>query len=680
MKYPVLVTPDLVTPVLVKKARFVYTLLSGTALLALAGCQQQPQAKSADASHGAAASPLELQQLAISGTYSAKATVAGQALQLRTDANTMQVLDATGKVLASAAGRFDRLTLLQPQADQLLISAVDKETQKLWLWQYQAGTLTPRFNYTLTSRVAEDLCFYQSAANQQLSLFVIGDRGGADQLLLQQQQQWLPEPLPMRVLNLPYDAKSCAVDSHTAVLYVSEPQGLWRFNAEAESDEAGTLMQARQPFGAIQSEISAMQLLPDGQLLALETEPARLLRLTPAADDSFSATAYSLSTEHVLQSMSVQSMASQHDKSAVTLQFAAEPVHLLDVRPLLTTTLPMQLLSQKTTTATVFPQLQASLETVSTATRGDVIDDPAFWHHATNPANSRILATDKRSGLEVYNLQGERVQQLPVGRLNNVDVRYGLRWQGKPHDIAVASLRNNNSLQLFAIDTEGLLHDAGQVPTELADIYGICLYQPKAGEIYAFVNDKSGRIDQFRFSSNGSQWQGQLVRSLKVPSQPEGCVADDKNHRLYVGEEDVGVWTFAADATAAAEGQLVISANEAQGPLVADVEGMALLPAGTFAAQPQPLLLISSQGNDSYVLYQAMPPYAFVQRFRVGTNPALGIDGSSETDGLDLTVKSLGPAFPFGAIAIQDGRNRMPEAGQNLKLVPLQQLEAVLQR
>lgn len=663
MKYPV------------NKARLVLTLLSGTTLLAVAGCQHHSPATAADTSHSAATSPLALQKLAISGTYSAKATVAGQALQLRTDAEALQVLDATGKVLASAAGRFERLTLLQPQADQLFISAVDKETQQLWLWQYQAGQLTPRFQYTLTSRVAEDLCFYQSKENQQLSLFVIGDRGGADQLLLQQQGQWLPQPLPMRVLNLPYDAKSCAADSSKGVLYVSEPQGLWRFNAEAESDEAGTLMQARQPFGAIQNEISALQLLPDGQLLALEAEPARLLRFTPAAEDSFSATAYQLPTEYALQSM-----AWQYHNQRIELQFAAEPAHLLDVLPLLATTLPIQLQPQQTTTATVFPQLQATLETASTTTRGDVIDDPAFWHHATNPASSRILATDKRSGLEVYNLRGELVQQLPVGRLNNVDVRYGLRWQGKPHDIAVASLRNNNSLQLFAIDAAGLLHDAGQVPTELADIYGMCLYQPKADEIYAFVNDKSGRIDQFRLSSNGTQWQGQLVRSLKVPSQPEGCVADDKNHRLYVGEEDVGVWTFAADATAPAAGQLVISANETEGPLVADVEGMALLPAGTFAAQPQPLLLISSQGNDSYVLYQATPPYAFVQRFRVGTNPALGIDGSSETDGLDLTVRSLGPAFPFGAIAIQDGRNRMPEAGQNLKLVPLQQLEALLKR
>ena len=662
-------------PVFTSKARFVCTVLSSAVLLGLAGCQQGATVISADAKQSASVTPLTLQSLALTGTYSATATVAGQALQLRTDAHALQVLDADGKVRASAAGRFERLTLLQQQADQLLITAVDKETQQLWLWQYQAGVLTPRFNYPLTSRVAEDLCFYQSKENQQLSLFVIGDRGGADQLLLQQQDQWLPQPVPMRVLNLPYDAKSCAVDHSKSVLYVSEPQGLWRFNAEAESDEAGTLMQARQPFGAIQNEISALQLLPDGQLLALEAEPARLLRFTPAADDSFSATASPLSTELALQSMSLQ-----HNNQQIALQFAVEPAHLLDVQPLLSATLPIQLQPQQTATAVVFPQLQATLETASTTTRGDVIDDPAFWHHATNPASSRILATDKRSGLEVYNLQGERVQQLPVGRLNNVDVRYGLRWQGKPHDIAVASLRNNNSLQLFAIDAAGQLHDAGQVPTALPDIYGMCLYQPKAGEIYAFVNDKSGRIDQFRLSSDGTQWQGKLVRTLKVPSQPEGCVADDKNHQLYVGEEDVGVWTFAADAAAPVAGQLVITANDEQGPLVADVEGMALLPAGTFTTQNKPLLLISSQGNDSYVLYEATAPYAFVQRFRVGTNPQLGIDGSSETDGLDLTVKSLGPAFPFGAIAIQDGRNRMPEAGQNLKLVPLQQLEAVLKR
>ena len=52
--------------------------------------------------------------------------------------------------------------------------------------------------------------------------------------------------------------------------------------------------------------------------------------------------------------------------------------------------------------------------------------------------------------------------------------------------------------------------------------------------------------------------------------------------------------------------------------------------------------------------------------------------GASETDGLEVTTRSLGPGFEQGALIVQDGRNRMPEQGQNLKLVPwadiLQQL------
>jgi len=37
-----------------------------------------------------------------------------------------------------------------------------------------------------------------------------------------------------------------------------------------------------------------------------------------------------------------------------------------------------------------------------------------------------------------------------------------------------------------------------------------------------------------------------------------------------------------------------------------------------------------------------------------------------------VTTRSLGPGFEQGALIVQDGRNRMPEQGQNLKLVPWQ--------
>jgi len=106
--------------------------------------------------------------------------------------------------------------------------------------------------------------------------------------------------------------------------------------------------------------------------------------------------------------------------------------------------------------------------------------------------------------------------------------------------------------------------------------------------------------------------------------------------------------------------------------LVDDVEGLALAQDGD-----NQYLVVSSQGNDSYVIYDAVAPYAARLRFRVTTNPTLGIDGSSETDGLDVTTRSLGPGFEQGALIVQDGRNRMPEQGQNLKLVPWQ---AILQQ
>jgi 3-phytase len=63
-----------------------------------------------------------------------------------------------------------------------------------------------------------------------------------------------------------------------------------------------------------------------------------------------------------------------------------------------------------------------------------------------------------------------------------------------------------------------------------------------------------------------------------------------------------------------------------------------------------------------------------LSHFRIRTNTELAIDGASETDGIDVTTQSLGKGFEQGAFIVQDGRNRMPEAGQNLKLVPLENI------
>ena len=50
-------------------------------------------------------------------------------------------------------------------------------------------------------------------------------------------------------------------------------------------------------------------------------------------------------------------------------------------------------------------------------------------------------------------------------------------------------------------------------------------------------------------------------------------------------------------------------------------------------------------------------------------DPVRGIDGISETDGLEITSRNLGNGFEHGAMIAQDGRNVMPTENQNYKYV-----------
>jgi 3-phytase len=234
---------------------------------------------------------------------------------------------------------------------------------------------------------------------------------------------------------------------------------------------------------------------------------------------------------------------------------------------------------------------------------------------------------------------------------------------GERVDLAVASNRDRDSIAVFAIDrASGELREAGEIRTPLKEIYGICLFQPASGELYAFANGKDGSFLQYRLSDSGGEVAGELVRRFAVASQPEGCVADDQRQRLFVGEEDTGVWALDARADGPTELHEVMKVG---GALHADVEGL-----GLYQSAERDYLVVSSQGNDSYLLLDAEPPFALKGAFRVGLNGDLGIDGASETDGLEVTSANLGGPWSQGLLVVQDGRKRMPESTQNFKLVP----------
>lgn len=102
------------------------------------------------------------------------------------------------------------------------------------------------------------------------------------------------------------------------------------------------------------------------------------------------------------------------------------------------------------------------------------------------------------------------------------------------------------------------------------------------------------------------------------------------------------------------------------GHLVADIEELAIADTGNGGGY----LIASSQDDNRYAVYSRAGNNAFIGSFRIVDSNR--IDGTSDTDGIDMTTANLASAFPHGVFVAQDGSN---DGGhQNFKLVPLDQI------
>jgi 3-phytase len=306
------------------------------------------------------------------------------------------------------------------------------------------------------------------------------------------------------------------------------------------------------------------------------------------------------------------------------------------------------------------------VETVPVTTWGDAADDPAIWVNPREPAKSAVIGTDKNLGLYVYDLDGKLLQTLADGRMNNVDLRDGFVVDGKPRVLVAASNRTDKSIALYFLDpaTRRLDRAGDPVPTGFGDPYGLCMYAGATGH-YVFVNNGGdGLFRQWRITASNGQAVAQQVREFSVGSQAEGCVADDETGALYVAEEGGGFFRYSAAADGGAERREIDRVDGANG-LKADIEGVSLW-AGK---DGKGYLVLSNQGADNYAVYRREGENAFVGLFHIGADADRGIDGASETDGLDVTSAPLGAKFPDGLLVVQDGRNLSPRETQNFKFV-----------
>ncbi|MQT31369.1 phytase [Pseudomonas helleri] len=571
----------------------------------------------------------------------------------------LRLLDAQGKTLSQIAGSFAGLDS-RPLGDNVLVASQDKAKQQVALFsldpktrEWQTPTYLPKRDYAVNG-----VCLYRDQASN-VYLFTVGEEGKGEQWLVAADSKQLAAPLLVRSLPMPPQAKFCQVEDAAQQLFVNEENvGWWAYPAHAESDVERLPVAIVEPFGNVKKAAGAMAVMPGG-LLGLDPEAAQLnlyqqqgKRWSPVASLALDGVT---KPEHLALRETAKGLDVLVQDGATNrlfegaLNWKATPVNLPPVLPV------------------VKPLVQTDV----VMSQGDAADDPAIWLNPKNPAQSRVLGTDKQQGLEVYDLQGKRVQHLPVGRLNNVDVRPGFTLGSRTVDLAVATNRDHNSLSVFSIDREsGELKAVGEIATPVKDIYGLCLFKAPSGEIYSFANDKDGTFVQHRLFAKGDQVQGELVRQFKVATQPEGCVADDQRQRLFLGEEDVAVWAVDARPDQPATLTSVIKVGE---QVHDDIEGLAL-----YQTEKDNYLVISSQGNDSYVVVDAEPPFALRGAFRVGVNAEAGIDGTSETDGLDVTSANLGGPWSKGMLVVQDGRKRMPEQAQNFKYIPWSEVAKAL--
>lgn len=319
-------------------------------------------------------------------------------------------------------------------------------------------------------------------------------------------------------------------------------------------------------------------------------------------------------------------------------------------------------------------RVKPSVETQPVPLQGDVADDPAIWVHPQDGQKSLVLGTNKKAGLHVYDLAGSEVQVIENGRLNNVDLIQGFTLKGLTMDIAAASHRDHSSIVLFSMDAKtGLVTVQNELQTGLTDVYGFCMGRDPEGNPLALINTKDGRYEVYAITDSPQGWQGERVREFSLPSQPEGCVYDRQQHLIFMGEEDAGIWTLDY-RNPNAQPKKVVSVNGDW--LVDDVEGLDI-----YYTQEKSMLVVSSQGNDSYVLLDTKAPHGFIHRFKIGLNLSAGIDGASETDGLAVTSANLGEGFEAGMLVVQDGRNYLPSDLQNFKYVAWQDiLDSMIQQ
>ncbi len=600
-----------------------------------------------------------------------------------------------GTTPAGEAGSIDvrHGVMLGGRPTSLLVST-DTTDNSLRFFSAVAGVLTEVGARSIPLGFAvEGVCFFRNASDRGLYVVAVGDGGEFDQHLVFVDANGKVDARQSRRIGLPSPAEHCVGDDESGQIYVSEQAvGLWRFNGDPETDATPVLIDAPR-LGRISKEVGGVALYDGGEgaryLIASDASGGRLYVYDRGEDDAWvgavavaGADGAAVGEPGGLFALGAALGPSLSSGAVVVTDEDAEGganYKLVPAGDLLTAlNLPVGSGDQNRSPAPVVAAVTALYETVPVLSHGDAADDPAIWANPVDPAASLVVATDKKSGLYLYDMQGRVLQHLPDGKMNNVDLRTGFMLGGESIVLVTASDRTRKAIAIYRLDTGArrlVAISDGVQPAEQGDPYGQCMYRSAVtGKTYVFINDSNGEMRQWELIDAGNgRVRAQRVRDFAFASQAEGCVADDAAGILFVNEEDVGLWRLSAEP----EGSTAMTGVErvVDNPALRDdMEGVGLYDLG----DGRGYLISSSQGNNTYAVYRREGDHAYLGSFAVIADAVRGIDGVSETDGLEVSSADLGPGFEYGAMIAQDGRNVLPGERQNYKYVSWQAIAEAL--
>ena len=318
--------------------------------------------------------------------------------------------------------------------------------------------------------------------------------------------------------------------------------------------------------------------------------------------------------------------------------------------------------------------VHADYETTPVVTKGDAADDPAIWVNHSNPAKSLVFGTDKKSGIYVYSIKGKEIAYRAFGNINNIDLR-----QINDTILLAGTNRTTQEVVVWKFSTHELnnLSKSKQLPDPFLvtksdiNIYGLCMGLIN-NQIEIFVTEDMGPNVQIWSVSDNSL---ELKTTFSNYGESEGCVVDDYHQKLFISEEEsAGVMRSYNLNNAYYLSETIIDSRE--GNIGGDPEGIALYQ----SSASEGYIILSSQGDSKYNIYNRTEPHAYLGSFRiVGNNK---IDGASDTDGLEVANFNLSKKFSSGIIVVQDGFNTDGNKvkNQNFKIVSFDKVLERLQR